>query len=100
MSTKVTRTQLNNLVRQICDLTGLSNSRDEAEKKGQTEFLNLDYDPTYGGYSIEMMDYKTWCPSEAFSNSGRYTAFEMRTLLKGIIAGLCFAKRAKNQEII
>jgi len=88
---KTTATQLNNLVKTICDLTGLSNNKEQAISKGQDRYLYLEYASVYGGYRLVNVNVNSGGHSGAFGGSGteaRLKSSEMYTKLSALIAGI------------
>lgn len=97
---RTTAEQLNNKVRIICELTGLSNNKAEAIKKGQKEYLALENAAIYGGWRLISVGVENGAHYGAFgfgSTDARVKASEMLTKLNGIIAGLEFAENARKE---
>lgn len=95
---RTTPAQLNNALKDICELTGLSNNKANAEAKNQTKYLALENAAIYGGWRLIQVDVKSGAHYGAFGGNGtepRLKAAEMLTKLKGIIAGLEFAGNKK-----
>ena len=88
---RTTEAQLNNLVKQICDLTGMSNNKAQAIEKGQDKYLALENAACYGGWRLINVGVNNGAHYGAFnfgSTDARVKASEMATKLRGIIAGL------------
>ena len=88
---RTTEKQLNNLVKVICDITGLSNNRAQAIEKGQDKYLSLEYASCYGGWRLINVGVKNGAHYGAFGGNGtenRLKAYEMYIKLDSIINGL------------
>jgi hypothetical protein len=92
---KTTQKQLNDMVKEICDLSGLKNNRNDAIKSGQDKYLAIDYTACYGGYRLVMIKVEGGGQYGAFnwgSTCPRIKASEFSERLEGLIAGLEYAK--------
>lgn len=88
---RTTEKQLNDLVKQICDLTGLSNNRKQAIERNQDKFIALENSSIYGGWRLINVGVNNGAHYSVFnfgSSDARVKASEMKTKLNGIIAGL------------
>jgi hypothetical protein len=88
---RTTEKQLNNLVKVICDITGLSNNKKQAIEKGQDKYLSLECANCYGGWRLISVGVKNGAHYGVFGGNGtenRLKAFEMAIKLNGIINGL------------
>ena len=88
---RTTEAQLNNLIKDICDITGMSNNKEQAVEKGQDKYLALENATCYGGWRLINVAVSNGACYGAFnfgSTDARVKASEMATKLKGIIAGL------------
>lgn len=88
---RISKKQLDDLVKVISIMTNIPNSRSDAEKKEKSEFLALDYAPIYGGYRLVLVSMPSFSHSGIFGGTGceaRRSAGEMLSFLQGIIAGI------------
>jgi len=93
---RTTAKQLNYLVEEIAQLTGLAMSQEQAIEKGLGSYLYLEYASCYGGYRLISVGLKSGAHYGALGGSStepRLKASEMETKLRGIIYGLEYAKK-------
>lgn len=96
---RTTEKEINDLVKSIADLAGLSNNKAQAKESGHESYLTYENAACYGGYRLIMI---------GVSNGAHYGAFNMSSccarlkpavfaeMLKGIIYGLEYDKRKRN----
>ena len=92
---KTTKKELQKLVNQIGELTGLATSHEEAKNKNLTSYLYLEYNSVYGGYclvSVRLDNGGHFGALGMSSNETRLKALEMEIKLRGIIIGLTYKK--------
>lgn len=97
---KTTEAQLNNLVKIICDITCMSNSKAQAIEKGQDRYIALENAVCYGGWRLINVGVNNGAHYGAFGGNAteaRLKASEMAAKLNGIINGIEYAKRVKLQ---
>jgi hypothetical protein len=90
---RTTTKELNDLVKQLADLTGMSNTREAAIKAGQDKYLLLENAPIYGGWRLVSIGVKNGAHYGAFGGNGcesRLKAYEMAIKLRALIAGLTY----------
>lgn len=95
---KTTEKQLNDLVKDICDITGLANNKQQAIKLGQDKYLQLNNASCYGGWRLCYVSVTNGANYGAFDGSSmeaRLKAGEMAIKLRCLIAGIEYAKKAK-----
>ena len=84
---KTTKTLLNNLTLEICNLTGHVNSKQAAIEQGKPQYLSLVQSGIGAWYSLYLIDTKTGS-CDAFCTNSPNKAPIMEGILKGIICGL------------
>lgn len=98
-----TRTNINNQIKIICDITGLTNNSEAAKAKGHKAYLAVDYAPGYGGYRLTMIKVDSGASYGAFgwgSTCTRLTPGIFWEQLDGLIKGLEFNKEAFDQMVL
>lgn len=97
---KTTRNHIENLIAEICKVTGTKNNRTDAIKAGQSEFMS--YSGNNGLYSLHMIDVNTGSISRVFDTPYTKQVFkidELQAHLTGILAGLNAFMEAYKQTI-
>lgn len=92
---KTTKKELQKLVNQIGELTGLATSHEEATNKDLKSFLFLQHAPVYGGYRLISIMLDSGVHHGALGMSSceaNLKASEMEIKLRGIITGLTYKK--------
>lgn len=92
---RTTSKQLNDLVKQLADLTGMSNNREAAIKAGHDRYLYLENSSAYGGWRLVAVGVANGAHYGAFNGSGcesRLKAYAMAIKLRALIAGITFNK--------
>jgi len=87
--------ELNKILEQIAELSGLSMSKEAAIKNNQDRYLQLEYASIYGGYRLVNVLVKNGGHGGAFGESGscaRLSKKEMTVYLNGLLNGLAFTK--------
>lgn len=88
---RISKKQLDDLVRTISIMANIPNSRSDAEKRGKNEYISLDYAPVYGGYRLVLVQMPSFAHYGIFGGNGcepRRSAREMLAFLQGIISGM------------
>lgn len=88
---RTTSKQLNDLVKQLADLTGMSNNREAAIKAGHDRYLALENSSAYGGWRLIAIKTEGGGHSGVFGGSScesRLKAYEMAIKLRALIAGI------------
>ncbi|SRR6184192_1239808 len=97
---KTTRNQIENLIAEICKVTGSKNNRAAAITAGKDSFIS--YTGDNGLYNLCEIDVKTNSQSRVFDTPYTQQAFtlsELRAHLTGILAGLNLFIEAYKQTI-
>lgn len=88
---RITKSQIQNLVGLIGKETGFALSRSQATAENKGSFLWVDYAPIYGGYRLVMVNVSNGGHWGAFQGNGcerRMKAQEFYSYLSGIYVGL------------
>lgn len=100
---KLTKSQiLENLLKEIGQLTGMAVSSDEAKEKGLDKFLFIENAPVYGGYRLINVKLDNGAHCGAFGGNGceaRMKFKEFKTKLESILDGLEYAERIRKKDI-
>lgn len=95
---KTTKRQIENLIAEICKVTGTKNNRQDAVKNGKQAFLS--YSGYNGLYSLQMIDVYNGSISRVFDtpySKQVLTLSELHAHLTGILAGLNAVMEAYKQ---
>lgn len=87
--------QLESVLTEIAQLSGLATTSEEAEKLGLTHYLHLEYSSAYGGWRLVNVAVKGGGHAGAFGGNGcesRLKTTAMYQKLDGIYQGLKIAK--------
>jgi|GEM_PF-4612607 len=97
---RTTETQISQLIKEVCDLTGLKNNKQAAIAGGQKAYLTYENAAVYGGYRLIMVQVATGAHYGAFqwgSTEPRVKAAIFADRLNGLIAGLQYDKKQFDQ---
>lgn len=92
---KTSQKEISLLIKEICDLSGLKNSKALAIQHKHKAYLAYDYAPIYGGYRLIMVRLEGGGQYGAFGYSSTEPRDKARVFaikLRGIIAGLNYDK--------
>lgn len=87
---------LNQILEQIAELSGLVTSKEAAIKNNQDNYLQLEYASVYGGYRLVNVSVKNGGHSGAFGESAscaRLSNKEMTAYLNALLNGLKYDKQ-------
>lgn len=88
---RTTEKQISQLVKEICDLTGMVNNRTAAKEQGKEGYLTYENAAIYGGYRLITVQVANGAHYGAFqwgSTEPRVPASVFAERLNGLIAGL------------
>lgn len=92
---KTTEKEISQLIKQICDLSGLKNNKQDAIKNGQKAYLTYENAAVYGGYRLIMVQVDNGAHYGAFnwgSTEARVKPSVFAERLSGLITGLEYNK--------
>ncbi len=92
---RTTEKQINDLIKEICDLTGLANNRKQAIEQGKESYLTYENAAVYGGYRLISVQVKTGAHYGAFnwsSTEPRVKPAVFVERLQALITGLSYNK--------
>lgn len=67
---RTTQKELNDLLKDICDITGLSNNKEQAIKQNQDKYLVLENASCYGGWRLVNVGVNNGAHYGAFDGNG------------------------------
>ncbi len=96
---RTTETQISNLIKTICELTGKSNNMTQAIERGHETYLSYENAACYGGYRLISIGIKNGAHYGAFnwgSTEPRLKPAAFAERLEGLIAGLEAVEAVKS----